>query len=125
MKTIGKVFAICEQQQGENEAGFWVSRQLVVESVDENGKARHAAFSFFGDRRVKKLDALKKGDMVEVTFSISAREWQGKWYNDLWGQSVSQYTRTAEIVPAASVEARQNANGDPDFKPEQTTQPPY
>ena len=108
MKIVGKVHTLGHKMEGENAAGFWSYRTLVVETIDGGSKPRKVAINFFGDRRIGKLNALQVGDIVEVVFELSSREWEGRWFTDVQGYAVTQYQRaSSELVPREAVEAQE------------------
>ena len=53
-----------------------VSREGIIAPYDK------VALSVFGDKVVDS-ERCKVGDKVEITYSISAKEYNGRWYNDV------------------------------------------
>lgn len=53
-----------------------VSREGVIAPYDK------VALSVFGDKVVDS-EKCRVGDKVEITYSISAKEYNGRWYNDV------------------------------------------
>lgn len=98
MKITGKVHEICEKQEGQTTSGgFWTKQMLVITNhVGE--KDVYVGINFFGESRVKMLEGLQKGQLVDVAFAPESREYMGKWYADLIGFGVKAY------VPAKSVQ---------------------
>jgi hypothetical protein len=37
----------------------------------------------WGEDKVRELDKYQVGDKVKVSFNLSAREYNGRWYNDI------------------------------------------
>lgn len=72
-----------EVETGTSKAGNPWARQTIVVSRDGvNAPYDKVALSVFGDK-VNDSERCKVGDTVEITYSISAREYNGKWYNDV------------------------------------------
>ena len=72
-----------EVETGISKAGNPWARQTIVVSRDGvNAPYDKVALSVFGDK-VNDSESCKVGDTVEITYSISAREYNGKWYNDV------------------------------------------
>lgn len=72
-----------EVETGISKAGNPWARQTIVVSRDGvNAPYDKVALSVFGDK-VNDSERCKVGDTVEITYSISAREYNGKWYNDV------------------------------------------
>lgn len=78
LKLKGKVFAIGEERSGISKQGnAWTSREIVIE-YENKTYTKKAVFILFN-----KQAAIKIGDEVTIEFSISAREYNGKYYNSL------------------------------------------
>lgn len=91
MNLTGKIVALDDVINGENHEGKpWCKQTVVVEYNPEYHKC--AAVEMFGEDKVKKLEALKVGDRVNVDFSIDSRQFGDKWYVQLKGYSVAAYT---------------------------------
>lgn len=72
-----------EVETGTSKAGNpWAKQTIVVSREGVNAPYDKVALQVFGDK-VNESNRLKVGDKVEVAYSISAREYNGKWYNDV------------------------------------------
>ena len=62
-------------------------------------------FTSFGNERVAELDRFQAGDEVKVSFNLRAREFNGRWYNDVrvWRISPVNQVQTAAPEPAPQV----------------------
>lgn len=104
----GKVKAKLSSQGGTSARGEWVKQDFVLEYQDGNFPSE-VCFTAFGQDKVAELDKFQMGDSVKVSFNIKAREYNGRWYNDLrvWkissaGASAPQQGyHHAEAAPAA------------------------
>lgn len=54
----------------------------MVEYQDGNYPAE-VCFTAFGNDKVADLDKYQAGDSVKVAFNLRAREYNGRWYNDV------------------------------------------
>ena len=54
----------------------------MVEYQDGNYPAE-VCFTAFGNDKVADLDKYQTGDSVKVAFNLRAREYNGRWYNDV------------------------------------------
>lgn len=62
----------------------WARRDVVVEiPTSVSGGTYKALCLRAGTNRVADLDALKPGDKVEIGYTVSSREWNGRWYTDV------------------------------------------
>ena len=82
----GAIKHIGEKQTGlKRDGGTWVSQDFVV--IDESGKYPETAMFSVTGAGVDNLKYFKVGSLVTVKYNLNAREYKGKWYNDLraWG----------------------------------------
>ena len=56
---------------------------------------RHMVFNIFGEDRIKQFN-IQMGEDVTVSFDIDAREFNGRWYND-----IRAYNVTRGVAPVA------------------------
>lgn len=95
--------------QGETSArGAWTRQDFVLEYQDGNYPAE-ACFSAWGQDRVDELARHQQGDMVKVSFNIKAREYSGRWYNDLrvWRITAAGAAQQQAPAPAPAYQAPQ------------------
>lgn len=67
----------------------WRKQQFVVEDATGNSFPRMIAFDAFNDT-VDTIAAFSLADTLTVAFHIEAREYNGRWYNDLKIESVTK-----------------------------------
>ena len=70
-----------ETFEGRN-GGSYRRQNIVVTEKDDRGYENAVALRAFGDT-VAETEGLREGETVDVTFAINAREYNGRWYNDL------------------------------------------
>lgn len=89
-----------EVETGTSKAGNPWARQTIVVSRDGvNAPYDKVALSVFGDK-VNDSNRCKVGDKVEITYSISAREYNGKWYNDISLFKIESESPASRPAPA-------------------------
>ena len=93
MEITGKIIAALEKRTGVAKAtgNAWVAQELVIETQGEYPKKM--CFEVFGEERIKEFN-IQVMDTLTVSFDIDAREYNGRWYNDI---------RAWRVVPAQSV----------------------
>ena len=104
LEIEGKIKTKLTPRSGSSARGGWTSQDFVVEYQDGNYPA-DACITAFGDEKVRDLDRFQVGDAVKVSFNVRAREFNGRWYNDLrmWRISAPGAAPAAGAsVPAAS-----------------------
>ena len=82
-KTQGTVHHIDEVETINARNGQTYRKQsIVLEETDDRGRTDYVQLRAFGEA-VEETEDLREGEVVSVTFAISAREYNGRWYNDL------------------------------------------
>ena len=79
----GTISDFSEVQSGTTQSGKeWQRMTLILDTSGFQGAIYKMVFQVSGDH-VKDVLLFNRGDKVEVGFSIYAREWNGKWYNNV------------------------------------------
>ena len=93
-KTQGTVHHIDEVETINARNGQTYRKQsIVLEETDDRGRTDHVQLRAFGEA-VEETEDLREGEAVSVTFAITAREYNGRWYNDL---NIIHVRRTAPV----------------------------
>ena len=109
LELEGRISRKEAKQSGQSARGAWVKQDFILEYQDGNFPAE-VCFTSFGNDKVAELDRFQVGDLVKVSFNLRAREYNGRWYNDVrvWritpaGQSQSQPAAPVPLLcfPAA------------------------
>lgn len=83
IKERGTIAIMGEVQTGTSQSGNgWANQQIVVDVEGFNGSFRKVALKA-GTNQVRDLEQMQIGDKVEISYQVTAREWQGKWYNNV------------------------------------------
>lgn len=79
----GKISAMSEVKSGTGQSGFaWQRMTLTLEVQEYGGFIKKQIFQVSGEE-VDEVLKYKVGDSVQVGFSLYAREWNGKWFNNV------------------------------------------
>lgn len=79
MNIKGKVKAVLPLQSGTSKSGnAWQKQEFVIET--EGNYPKNIAFTLFGD---KVEQCPKIGEVVDVHFEVSSREFNGKYFHDI------------------------------------------
>lgn len=102
LELEGKLKTKLPVQSGTSARGSWARQDFVVEYQDGNYPAE-ACFSAWGQDKVDDLARFQAGDAVKVSFNVKAREYNGRWYNDLrvWRITAAGDPQAAPAAPAA------------------------
>lgn len=82
MELAGKVVAILEARSGvsRTSGNGWKSQDFVIETHE--AYPRRMMFNVFGEDKLNQFN-IQMGEEINVSFDINAREYQGRWYNDI------------------------------------------
>lgn len=104
MEITGKIIAVLPERGGISKTGNeWKMQEYVLETHEQY--PRKVCFNVFGADKISQFD-IKAGEEMTVSFDINAREYQGRWYNDIRAWRVERGTAP---VPAAAETPAVNA----------------
>lgn len=86
-------------QNGKSAKGDWSKQDFIVEYQDGNFPTK-VCLNVWGADKVKDLERFRPGDKIRVSFSLSSREYNGRWYNDI---------RAWRIAPSGAQSGAQSA----------------
>lgn len=115
MEIQGKIIAVLPIRQGVTRDGNpWASQEYVIETAEQFPKK--CCFRVFGSEKIAQFD-IRENDELKISVDINAREYQGKWFNDItcWKVEKSQ-TEAPQPVYHAPVEAAPLPQPDPSVK---------
>ena len=123
MEITGKIIAVLPERGGVSKTGNeWKMQEYVLETHEQY--PRKMCFNVFGADKIAQFN-IQAGEEMTVSFDINAREYNGRWYNDIraWkverGSAAPQMQTEAAIINAPKVEVpdfSKSAN-DPDDLP--------
>jgi len=64
----------------------YIKKLLIIEVEEQNNNKTYTnniAFEVTGDKAIEFSKSLNIGDVVDVSFSISSREWNDKYYSSI------------------------------------------
>lgn len=110
LEIEGRVSHILPEQSGMSARGEWVRGGFVIKTEGEYPKS--ICFEVLGRERIDKIRPyLREGGLVKVSFDVSSREWNNRWFTSLTafsvfskesetGQSQSQGQNVQQAQPA-------------------------
>lgn len=106
MELEGTLLQKLAVQNGKSAKGEWSKQEFVIEYQDGNYPTK-VCLNVWGADKVKELEKFKPGDKIRVSFSLSSREYNGRWYSDIraWRIAPSGAQSGAQSAP-------QSANAD-------------
>ncbi len=113
MDLTGKVIAILQPRSGVSTrtGNPWMTQEYVIEIPGQY--PRKMVFNIFGEDRIKQFN-IQAGEEITVQFDIDAREFNGRWFNDIRAFNIIR-GQIAQTVPQATVA--------PQAAPQQATSP--
>ena len=121
MDLTGKVIAIMEARGGVSArtGNAWMTQEYVIEVPGQY--PRRMLFNIFGEDRIKQFN-IQPGDEITVQFDIDAREYNGRWFNDIRAYNIIRGP-IAQAVPQATGAAPFPSAGAPAAAPQDATSP--
>lgn len=104
MEIQGKVTNILPMCSGVSARGEWKSQEFVITTEEQYPKM--VCFQVFGEDKINSF-ALQIGEVVKVSFDISAHEYQGRFFNSVNAWKVEKLMPIAQNPP---LNPQQNVN---------------
>ena len=97
MELIGKAIAALPVKSGVSQrtGEQWQSREYVIETQEQYPKK--ICFEVFGTVKLKEFN-IRNNDLIKVYFDITAREYNGKWYNSVRAWKVEHVNPDSSVV---------------------------
>ena len=97
MELIGKAIAALPVKSGVSKktGEQWQSREYVIETQEQYPKKM--CFEVFGTDKLKEFN-IRNNDLIKVHFDITAREYNGKWYNSVRAWKVEHVNTDGSVV---------------------------
>ena len=103
LELEGRIARKLPVQQGTSARGAWAKQEFIFEYQEGNFPSQ-ICMNVWGEDKVRDLEKYQVGDKVKISFNLSSREYNGRWYTDVraWriepagaGQPAPQYTQSA------------------------------
>lgn len=98
LEIEGRIKQKLSRQSGQSARGAWEKQEFILEYQDGNYPA-DVMVTAFGSDKVADLDRYQVGDAVKVSFNLRAREYNGRWYNDVRLWKIAQAGQNAAQQP--------------------------
>lgn len=112
MELTGTIIAIMPARSGVSArtGNPWMTQEYVIEVPGQYPKK--CVFSIFGEDRIKQFNLQPGEQNVTVQFDIDAREYNGRYYNDIRCYNVLRAGQQAAAPSAAPAPAPQQQQPD-------------
>ena len=99
MEITGKIIAVLPERGGISKTGNeWKMQEYVIETHEQYPKK--VCFNVFGADKIAQFN-IQAGDEMTVSFDINAREYNGRWFNDIRAWRVERGAAPAEADAGA------------------------
>ena len=100
MELTGKIIAVMEARGGVSArtGNSWKTQEYVLEVPGQYPK--RCVFNVFGEDRINQFN-IQNGDELTIQFDIDAREYNGRWYNDVRAYNVIRGQQPVAGAPVA------------------------
>ena len=82
MELEGRIVRKLNVQTGTSARGAWAKQEFILEYQEGNFPSQ-VCMNVWGDDKVRELDKYQVGDKVKISFNLSSREYNGRWYTDV------------------------------------------
>ena len=99
MEFTGKVIWMGEKRQGTSSAGkAWAAQEYAVQDAMQQ-YPRTICFNVLGEEKIKEFN-IRLGEELKVYFDINAREYNGRFFNDVRAWKVERPNAAQTMQPA-------------------------
>ena len=82
LELEGRIVRKLNVQTGTSARGAWSKQEFVFEYQEGNFPTQ-VCMNVWGDDKVRELEKYQVNDKVKVSFNLSSREFNGRWYTDV------------------------------------------
>ena len=82
LELEGRIVRKLNVQTGTSARGAWSKQEFVFEYQEGNFPTQ-VCMNVWGEDKVRELDKYQVGDKVKISFNLSSREYNGRWYTDV------------------------------------------
>lgn len=82
LELEGRIARKLNVQTGTSARGAWSKQEFIFEYQEGNFPSQ-ICMNVWGEDKVRELDKYQVGDKVKVSFNLSSREFNGRWYTDV------------------------------------------
>lgn len=107
LELEGRIVRKLNVQNGTSARGAWYKQEFILE-YQEGNYPTQVCMNVWGEDKVKDLERYQIGDKVKISFNLSSREYNGRWYTDIraWRMEPAVSAQpAAPVQPAAQAPA--------------------
>ena len=82
LELEGRIARKLNVQTGTSARGAWSKQEFIFE-YQEGNYPTQVCMNVWGEDKVRELDKYQINDQVKISFNLSSREYNGRWYTDV------------------------------------------
>ena len=98
LELEGRIVRKMSVQTGTSARGAWSKQEFVFEYQEGNFPTQ-VCMNVWGEDKVRDLEKFQIGDKVKVSFNLSSREYNGRWYSDIRAWRIEPAGAVVESAP--------------------------
>ena len=102
LELEGRIARKMNVQTGTSARGAWSKQEFIFE-YQEGSFPSQICMNVWGDDKVRDLDKYQVGDKVKISFNLSSREYNGRWYTDVRAWRIEHASAPAPVQAAPPV----------------------
>ena len=102
MELEGRIARKLNVQTGTSARGAWAKQDFIFEYQEGNYPSQ-VCMNVWGEDKVKELEKYQVGDKVKISFNLSSREYNGRWYTDVRAWRIEPAAAPAPVQAAPPV----------------------
>jgi hypothetical protein len=104
LELEGRIVRKLGVQSGTSARGAWSKQEFVFEYQEGNFPTQ-VCMNVWGEDKVRELDKYQVGDKVKISFNLSSREYNGRWYTDVRAWRIEPASGYAQPAPEYGAQA--------------------
>ena len=98
LELEGRIARKLNIQSGATARGPWQKQEFILEYQEGNFPTQ-VCMNVWGEDKVKELARYQVGDKVKVSFNLSSREYNGRWYSDIRAWRIEPAGQAFQVAP--------------------------
>ena len=98
LELEGRIVRKLNVQSGTSARGAWSKQEFIFEYQEGNFPSQ-VCFNVWGEDKVRELEKYQVGDKVKVSFNLSSREYNGRWYSDIRAWRIEPAGQASQVAP--------------------------
>lgn len=107
-KLTGQILQAFQAQSGisQNSGNQWMSQEFLLQHDFDQQHPKYMSFRVFGQQKIAQLN-LQPGQWVTLSLDVNAREYNGRWYNEILAFKVEYPAMPQQQMPMQQAMSRQ------------------